>query len=89
MTKLERLVTEIADLQNQVDDLTEERDEARLFANNTGWIGDQCSVCGHRFRHYASHCPRCGKAITAPWNRPATYPDLCDCERCVELRGAG
>ncbi|HPD15840.1 MAG TPA: hypothetical protein PLE19_12870 [Planctomycetota bacterium] len=79
-------------LRARVAELERERDEAREFveAGVCGFLMTRCAACGHRLRADlpADSCPQCGAAAPVPWKEPQTYPDNCECERCVSARKA-
>jgi len=65
------------------------REEADAFAdalNDICWMTERCASCGHRFAFESSDCPQCDEKAAPPWEIPETWPERCECDRCVNAR---
>ena len=51
------------------------------------YLWQRCYACGHRLRFLSDGCPQCGIHFT-DGDDPPNWPELCDCQRCVEARAA-
>ena len=50
------------------------------------YLWERCYKCGHRLRFASSGCPQCGASFDGRPNAPKTWPEKCDCPRCVDAR---
>lgn len=49
------------------------------------FLWQRCYACGHRLRFASDGCPQCGIHF-ADGDDPPNWPELCECDRCIQAR---